>query len=123
MRIMQRLSGAFEADHPRIRLRWVVLPENDLRTRVTSDLAVGAGSFDVVTVGAYEIALWSANGWIRNLDSLMAAWPEAVQPGYERDDILGSVRQALSTGGALYACASAFATGTDLIVDGGYTAW
>lgn len=102
MRIMQRLSGAFEADYPGIRLRWVVLPENDLRTRVTSDLAVGAGSFDVVTVGAYEIALWSANGWIRNLDSLMAAWPEAVQPGYERDDILGSVRQALSTGGALH---------------------
>lgn len=102
MRIMERLSGTFEAKHPGIRLRWVVLPENELRTRVTADLAVGAGSFDVVTVGAYEVALWSRNDWIANLDSLMEVWPEAVQPDYDRSDLLGSVRQALSVGGALY---------------------
>src|SRR5918995_831719 len=102
MRIMERLSGSFEATHPDIRVRWVVLPENELRTRVTSDLAVGAGSFDVVTVGAYEVALWSRNGWLANVDSLMELWPQAVQPDYDRSDLLGTVREALAVNGALY---------------------
>ena len=102
MRIMERLSGSFEATHPDIRVRWVVLPENELRTRVTSDLAVGAGSFDVVTVGAYEVALWSRNGWLANVDSLMELWPNSVQPDYDRSDLLGTVREALAVNGSLY---------------------
>jgi sorbitol/mannitol transport system substrate-binding protein len=39
MVVMQKLSSAFEKQHPDIHLRWVVLEENVLRQRVTTDIA------------------------------------------------------------------------------------
>jgi sorbitol/mannitol transport system substrate-binding protein len=103
MRIMERLDEEFEREHPDIRVEWVVLPENELRTRVTADIASGAGSFDVVTVGNYEVPMWAANGWIVSIDSLMAAHPEAVQSGYDRDDLLAPVRTSLTLDDELHA--------------------
>ncbi len=43
MIIMQRLSKQFEAAHPDIKLNWVVLEENVLRERVTTDIATKGG--------------------------------------------------------------------------------
>ena len=43
---MQKLSPEFERQHPDIRLRWVVLEENTLRQRVTTDIAAKGGQFD-----------------------------------------------------------------------------
>ena len=48
---MQKLTPEFEKLNPGIKLNWVVLPENDLRQRVTTDIATKAGSFDVLTIG------------------------------------------------------------------------
>ena len=49
MIIMQKLSPAFEeaTDHT---LNWVVLEENVLRQRVTTDIATKGGQFDVITI-------------------------------------------------------------------------
>src|ERR1700753_2297506 len=52
MIIMQKLSPKFEAATG-IKLNWVVLEENVLRQRATTDIATKGGSFDVVTIGAY----------------------------------------------------------------------
>jgi sorbitol/mannitol transport system substrate-binding protein len=41
---MQKLSKTFEAEHPDIKLNWVVLEENVLRQRLTTDIATRAGS-------------------------------------------------------------------------------
>ena len=57
MRVMERFTSAFEAAHPNLRLDWVVLPENELRSRVTLDVAAGAATFDVVTIGTYEVPI------------------------------------------------------------------
>ena len=43
MVVMQRLSSEFEKQHPDIHLHWVVLEENVLRQRVTTDIATKAG--------------------------------------------------------------------------------
>jgi sorbitol/mannitol transport system substrate-binding protein len=43
MVVMQKLSSEFEKQHPDIHLRWVVLEENVLRQRVTTDIATKAG--------------------------------------------------------------------------------
>ena len=40
---MQKLSPEFERQHPDIHLRWVVLEENTLRQRVTTDIATKGG--------------------------------------------------------------------------------
>ncbi len=44
MVIMQGLTEAFEKAHPDITLDWVVLEENVLRQRMTTDIATEGGS-------------------------------------------------------------------------------
>ena len=41
-----------------------MLPENELRDRVTTDVTTKAGSFDVVQIGTYETPVWGKNGWL-----------------------------------------------------------
>ncbi|WP_265533267.1 ABC transporter substrate-binding protein [Pseudomonas saponiphila] len=92
---MQRLSKTFEAEHPDIQLNWVVLEENVLRQRLTTDIATQGGQFDVLTIGMYEAALWGAKGWLQPMQDLPAS--------YELDDVFPSVREGLSVKGTLYA--------------------
>ncbi len=94
MIIMQRLSPPFEAATG-ITINWVVLEENVLRQRVTTDIATGGGQFDVVTIGSYETPIWARQGWLQPLHDL--------GPEYGYDDLLPSVRQSLSLGDTLYA--------------------
>jgi sorbitol/mannitol transport system substrate-binding protein len=95
MERMQGLSDAFMSEHPDIDLEWVVLDENTLRQRVTTDIATGAGRFDVVTIGTYEVPIWAERGWLVPL----AEMPD----GYDVEDILPPIREALSVDGTLYA--------------------
>ncbi|WP_420066549.1 ABC transporter substrate-binding protein [Pseudomonas chlororaphis] len=92
---MQKLSKAFESEHPDIQLNWVVLEENVLRQRLTTDIATQGGQFDVLTIGMYEAALWGAKGWLEPMKDLPAA--------YDLEDIFPAVRQGLSAKGTLYA--------------------
>src|SRR2546426_11843317 len=68
MIIMQKLSKEFEKAHPDIKLDWVVLEENVLRERVTTDIATRGGSFDVMTIGTYETPIWAKKAWLIRLD-------------------------------------------------------
>lgn len=95
MIIMQRLSKTFEEQHPDIQLDWVVLEENVLRQRLTTDIATGSGQFDVATIGSYEVPIWAKQGWLTPLEDL----PEE----YDVEDVLKSVREGLSHEGTLYA--------------------
>jgi sorbitol/mannitol transport system substrate-binding protein len=95
MIIMQRLSSAFEEQHPDIDLEWVVLEENVLRQRVTTDIATQGGQFDVMTIGTYEVPIWAAEGWLEP----MAGLPD----DYDVEDVLKPVRDGLSYDGSLYA--------------------
>ncbi len=92
---MQRLSQVFEQRHPDIKLNWVVLEENVLRQRLTTDITTGGGQFDVLTIGTYETPLWGAKNWLEPLDNLPAS--------YDVEDIFPAVRQGLSVNNHLYA--------------------
>ncbi len=50
---LQKLSTKFEADNPDIKLNWVVVEENILRQRVTTDVSTGSGQCDLVFIGLY----------------------------------------------------------------------
>lgn len=92
---MQRLSKTFEEQHPEIKLNWVVLEENVLRQRLTTDIATQGGQFDVLTIGMYEASLWGAKNWLAPMKDLPAE--------YKLDDVFPSVREGLSVNGTLYA--------------------
>ena len=95
MIVMQRLSQAFTEQHPDIELEWVVLEENVLRQRATTDIATQGGQFDVMTIGTYEVPIWAAEGWLEPMDGL----PET----YDLEDVLAPVRDGLSYEDTLYA--------------------
>ncbi|WP_293913657.1 sugar ABC transporter substrate-binding protein [Deinococcus sp.] len=99
---MQKLTPEFNKKYPDITVKWVTLGENELRQKLTLDIASGAGSFDVATVGAYEVPIWAKNGWLDPLTPMFAANPE-IAKAYNVNDILPGVRTALTIGGNLFA--------------------
>ncbi|WP_372739913.1 sugar ABC transporter substrate-binding protein [Neptunomonas sp.] len=92
---MQSLSNVFEEAYPDIKLEWVVLEENVLRQRLTTDIATKGGQFDVMTIGMYEAPIWGDKGWLTPMDNLPAEYDEA--------DIFPAVSGGLSSKGTLYA--------------------
>lgn len=94
MIIMQRLSPQWEKATGN-KLNWVVLEENVLRQRVTTDIATKSGEFDILTIGSYETPIWGKAGWLASLDDLGA--------DYDYGDIFASVKSSLSSNGKLYA--------------------
>ena len=99
---MQELSVAFEAENPDIKLEWLFLDEGTLRSRLTTDISTGGGSFDLFTIGAYETPLWGALGWIESVDKLNAANPD-IAPDYDFADLLPAIKDGLSVNGELFA--------------------
>jgi sorbitol/mannitol transport system substrate-binding protein len=94
MVIMQGLSRKFEEANPDIQLRWVVLEENVLRQRTTTDVASQGGQFDVLTIGSYETPIWARRDWLRPLE---------LSTSYDVNDLLKPIREGLSNNGKLYA--------------------
>jgi sorbitol/mannitol transport system substrate-binding protein len=92
---MQGLTSDFEGKNPDIKVKWVTLEENVLRTKVTTDIATKGGQFDVLTIGTYEVPIWAKKNWLVALDKLPA--------DYDVDDLLPKIRDALSVDGKLYA--------------------
>lgn len=99
---MQKLTPEFTKKYPDINVKWVVLPENELRQKVTLDVASSAGGFDVATVGTYEVPIWAKNGWLDPLNPMFNK-DTAIAKSYDLTDVLEPVRKGLSYNGQLYA--------------------
>jgi len=102
MKIMEALSPQF-TEETGIKLNWVILPENELRQKITEDVALGAGKFDIVTIGIIEVKNWVNYGWIAPLDPFFTDMDTTAKKAYDLDDVLQSVREGLSAKGQLYA--------------------
>lgn len=102
MIVMQSLTNRFEQKFPSIKVNYVVLPENDLRQKVTTDVATGAGKFDIVTVGTYEVPFWAKNKWLVSLEPYFSKMSPEDQKAYDRNDLLKPVMKALSFQGQAY---------------------
>src|SRR2546430_7764292 len=102
MIVMQALSSKFTSKYG-IKVKYVTLPENTLRQKVTSDVATGGGQFDLATVGTYEVPIWAKNGWIVNLQPYMSKMSAAAAQAYDVGDLLTQAKKGLSYKGDLYA--------------------
>lgn len=94
MIIMQKLSGAWEKETGN-KINWIVLEENVLRERVTTDIATKGGQFDVMTIGGYEAPIWGKQGWLTPVDDL--------GDDYDYADLLEPIKAGLTVDGKLYA--------------------
>ena len=91
------LEERFEAEHPDVNVRFVSLPENEARAKITASVATGGGEFDVVMISNYETPTWAENGWIENLQPYIDR-----TEGYDDEDFISSIRSALSYEGDMH---------------------
>ena len=89
---MQKMTDDFTKANPDIKLNWVTLEENDLRQKVTRDIATKGGQFDIMTIGMFETPIWGAKGWLTELNHLD-----------DPKDFLPANVSGLSANGKLYA--------------------
>jgi sorbitol/mannitol transport system substrate-binding protein len=99
---MEKLTSKFTAQTG-INVNYVTLPEDQLRSKVTTDVATGAGKFDIATIGTYDTPIWAKNGWVSPFRPLFGQLPAATRNAYDLNDIFPTVRNALSYKGQLYA--------------------
>src|SRR6202012_1714693 len=88
-------ADSFENANRDIKLNWVILEENVLRQRATTDITTNSGQFDVVAIGTYETPLWGKRGWLMPMTNLPL--------DYDLDDVVKTARDGLSYDGQLYA--------------------
>src|SRR5438876_9857367 len=99
----QLTKQVFEKDHPNIKVNFVTLPENDLRAKVTQDVATNAGKFDIATIGSYETPIWAHNGWLQDLSPYFSKMSAQDKSSYNYDDLLKPIMASLSYQGHPYA--------------------
>ncbi|MEV5954689.1 sugar ABC transporter substrate-binding protein [Streptomyces sp. NPDC051987] len=81
-----------------IEVNFTVLPENDVRDKISQDFANQAGQYDVATLSNYEIPIYAKNGWLEPMDSYVRK-----DTAFDQQDILKPMRQALTAAdGKLY---------------------
>ncbi|GAA0462618.1 sugar ABC transporter substrate-binding protein [Streptomyces olivaceiscleroticus] len=96
---LQKLTAKYFTKKTGIKVNFTVLPENDVRDKLSQDFANQAGQYDVATLSNYETPIYARNGWLRNLD----AYAERDK-AFDRADLLPSVRESLSgADGKMYA--------------------
>jgi sorbitol/mannitol transport system substrate-binding protein len=99
MEDIQKLTKDSFTKDTGITVNYTVLPENELRDKVTQDVATQAGQYDVATIGAYEAPIWAKNGWLHELGTYAKA-----DPKFDEADLLKPIVQSLSgEDGKLYA--------------------
>ena len=79
-------------------MKYTILPENELRAKVTQDIATKAGQYDVATIGAYEVPIWSENDWLTDMTKYADD-----DSDFDKDDLIKPIAESLSTDGKLYA--------------------
>ena len=98
MEDIQKLTEEGFTKDSGIKVNYTVLPENELRDKVTQDVATQAGQYDVATVGAFEVPIWAKNGWLHEMGTY--ADKDAA---FDKADILKPMVDSLSSEDKLYA--------------------
>jgi sorbitol/mannitol transport system substrate-binding protein len=99
MEDIQKLTADNFTKQTGIEVNFTILPENELRDKVTQDVATGAGQYDVLTVGAYEVPIWAKNGWLKDMTPYVQG-----DAAFDQADLLPQMTKLLSgDDGKLYA--------------------
>src|SRR5437870_1769612 len=102
MIVMQSLTKNFTKKYG-IKVKYVTLPANTLRQKVTADVATGGGQFDIATVGTYDVPIWAKNKWLVSLQPYFSKLSAAAANAYDLNDVIPKVRLGLSYNKSLYA--------------------
>ena len=98
MQDLARLTPSLFTAKSHIKVNYTILDNGTLREVTTRDVSAAGRQFDVVMIGPYEAPQFGKDGHITDLTRMASS-----DRAYELDDIIPSVRNALSYEGKLYA--------------------
>ena len=94
---LQKLTADHFTAETGITVNYTVLPENDLRDKVSQEFSSQANQYDVATLSNFEIPIYAGNDWLYPLDGFVASDPE-----FDQADVFPSMTESLSADGVLY---------------------
>ena len=98
MKDIAKLTPSLFTKKSGIKVNYTILDEGTLREVTTRDVAAGGRQFDVVMIGPFEAPQFGTAGNVTDLTNFAAE-----DRSYQLDDVIPSVRNALSADGKLYA--------------------
>ncbi|WP_115788341.1 ABC transporter substrate-binding protein [Arthrobacter silvisoli] len=90
MEDLQRLTADSFTKETGIKVNYTILPENDVRAKISQEFSSQAGQYDVASLSNYEIPFYSANGWLAPLDNV------AKDPEFNQADIMPAYTASLT---------------------------
>jgi sorbitol/mannitol transport system substrate-binding protein len=96
---IQKLTADNFTSQTGIKVNYTVLPENDVRDKISQELSSQAGIYDVSTISNYEVPFYAKAGWLAPLTSYLQA-----DPSFDQADIFpGMTKSLTASDGKLYA--------------------
>ncbi|MDT5035085.1 MAG: polyol transport system substrate-binding protein [Micromonosporaceae bacterium] len=88
---LQRLTADNFTRQTGIRVNYTVLPENDVRDKISQEFSSQAGQYDVASLSNFEIPIYARSRWIAPLDPYLAA-----DTGFDQSDVLKPMTLSLT---------------------------
>ncbi|WP_043262956.1 sugar ABC transporter substrate-binding protein [Streptomyces sp. CT34] len=96
---VQKLTAEYFTQRTGIKVNFTVLPENDVRDKISQDFSSPAGMYDVATISNYEVPLYARNHWLLPLNERASK-----DTTFDQADVLAPMRESLTADdGKLYA--------------------
>jgi sorbitol/mannitol transport system substrate-binding protein len=80
-----------------ITVNYTVLPENDVRDKISQEFSSQAGQYDVASLSNFEIPIYAKSQWIAPMDDFIAK-----DAAFDQSDILKPMAVSLSADGKIY---------------------
>ena len=94
---LQQLTAANFTAQTGIRVNFTVLPEKDVRDKISQEFSSQAGQYDVASLSNFEIPIYAKAKWISPLDDFIAK-----DTAFDQADILEPMKVSLSSEGKVY---------------------
>lgn len=86
-----------------VEINIAILPENDMREKLTTEASSGGNAYDMFYIGPYEAQTWARNGWLEDLTPYFAAMTDEQKKWYDYEDLIPGMMQSLQYDGKQYA--------------------
>jgi sorbitol/mannitol transport system substrate-binding protein len=88
---LQRLTAEHFTAKTGIGVNFTVLPENDVRDKISQEFSSQAGQYDVASLSNFEIPIYAKSDWIAPLDAYIAADAQ-----FNQGDVLAPMTKSLT---------------------------
>lgn len=94
---LQKLTADNFTKATGIKVNYTVVPENDVRDKISQEFSAQAGQYDVASLSNFEIPIYAKNGWVADLTEKANG-----DAAFNQGDIMKSMSESLSYEGKIY---------------------